>query len=397
LVAAIPAGGTVLTHTLVDDPMTTVERTSQSDVDSTDLIVVTNQGRWGAEASGNLEIINRSTNEVVYEHNVFRRYMDVDQIGPHQLLVVAGVPEDNGYPRRAFVLDWVNDTIIWSHPVPGDTHDVDWLGDGRLAVADKAYHSVYVTNVTTGDREWTYNFSSEYGATDGGERDGDWTHLNDVDFVQNGSGVLVSPRNFNRVMLIDRDTKRVQWSIGEQNNTSIIHRQHNPTLLTSSPPTILIADSRNHRIVEYVRQNGTWRPTWAYAGSLAWPRDADRLPNGNTAITDTNNNRVLIVSESKEIAWEYETSSPHPYDIELLAYDNEPQGPAINESSSTAKDSPETSLRAQLARIEVVAVWTGFFPSWFSLWDTIGMFTSVLSFVGAGIITAVRWVLSDES
>jgi hypothetical protein len=96
---------------------------------------------------------------------------------------------------------------------------------------------------------------------DGANRDGDWTHLNDVDVVQNGSGVLVTPQNFNWVMLIDREARRVRWTIGEQNNTSILDRQHNPSLLSSSPPTVLIADSLNHHIVEYVRQNRTWEET----------------------------------------------------------------------------------------------------------------------------------------
>jgi len=45
-------------------------------------------------------------------------------------------------------------------------------------------------------------------------------------------------------------------------------------------------------------------------------RDADRLPNGNTLITDTHGNRVMAINESGDIVWEVESTLP--YDAERL-------------------------------------------------------------------------------
>jgi hypothetical protein len=42
---------------------------------------------------------------------------------------------------------------------------------------------------------------------------------------------------------------------------------------------------------------------------LSGPAFASRLPNGNTLITDSNNNRVVEVTASKTVAWTYYTTS----------------------------------------------------------------------------------------
>jgi hypothetical protein len=124
-----------------------------------------------------------------------------------------------------------------------------------------------------------------------------------------------------------------------------------------------------------------------YNTSLAWPRDSDRLPNGNTAITDTNNNRVLIVTPNGSTAWEYQTSSKHPYDIELLAYEDEPQGPTVGEV--TADEAESTGIATRLRRIEAVAAWVGVFPQYFSLLDIIGMSASLLATIVASAVVGV--------
>ncbi|MFC7173233.1 hypothetical protein ACFQL0_07375 [Haloplanus litoreus] len=71
--------------------------------------------------------------------------------------------------------------------------------------------------------------------------------------IDNGSAFLVSPRNFDRVMAIDRETKETRWTLGEEDNYDILHEQHNPVLLQRDPLTVLVADSENDRIVEYRR------------------------------------------------------------------------------------------------------------------------------------------------
>src|SRR5690606_42153254 len=55
----------------------------------------------------------------------------------------------------------------------------------------------------------------------------------------------------------------------------------------------------------------TMELVWQYTGSPESPLESDirsytqRLPNGNTLITESNGGRVLEVTRSGEIAWEY--------------------------------------------------------------------------------------------
>ena len=63
-----------------------------------------------------------------------------------------------------------------------------------------------------------------------------------------------------------------------------------------------------------------WLPKPAIADEILWeysnlssPRDADRLPNGNTLITDGDNYRVIEVTVNGTIAWEYHWSGGDSY------------------------------------------------------------------------------------
>jgi hypothetical protein len=259
----------------------------------------------------------------VYEHDRYNQYYDVDPINESHLLVSAG-----GQPtgQWALLLNWKQDKVVRRISVPPDTHDVDQLPNGDWVVADKKNSVVYEVDPTTSERGWTYNFSSAYDQPPENGVQGDFTHLNDVDLARNGSAYLLSPRNFDRVLLINRTTKETEWVLGEQGNHEILARQHNPTWLEEN--AVLVADSENNRVIEYHRSEGEWRATWEYAGNLSWPRDADRLPNGNTLIVDSKGDRVLEVTPDGSIVWEHEESL-HPYDVERQSLGNEPRGPTL--------------------------------------------------------------------
>ena len=116
---------------------------------------------------------------------------------------------------------------------------------------------------------------------------------------------LVSARNMDQVIAINRSTKAIDMRLGSDDDYATLYEQHNPTYLESEngTPTILVADSENDRVVEYERTggpagSGTWRRTWTLSGDLNWPRDADRLANGNTLVVDSMNNRVIEVTPS---------------------------------------------------------------------------------------------------
>lgn len=314
--------------------------------------------------------------ELVWQHTrYFRKYFDVDPIGDDRVLVIAQKHrwsnESAGYPWVAAVYNWRTDTLVREFPVPPVTHDVDYLGGDTFIAANlqshlrsehhdafvrvarergwipedrrNFSHNLYQLNLSTGEIEWEYRFKRHFPRSAGEGYSKGYTHLNDVDVVDNGTAVLASPRNFDRVVLIDKATKELRWTLGEEDNYDVLYEQHNPALLRVDPPVVLVADSENRRVVEYQRlPNGTWARTWTFepldladtdgfgTRDLVWPRDADRFPNGNTLITASAGGHVFEVTPDKEVVWSV-SEIEKVYEAERLRYGDEPRGPPMTE------------------------------------------------------------------
>lgn len=236
-----------------------------------------------------------------------------------------------------------------------DTHDVTMLDEHRLAVAnmreyndsaDRSDDRLFVYNRTSGEITWEWYFHEHYPRDTDGGMDGDWTHVNDIEPVGEDQ-LLVSPRNFDQAVLVNMTTKEVDLRLGSDDEWDTLKEQHNPDYLESEDgtPTILVADSENHRVVEYelVERTGTdeagiptfeWERTWEVGtDQFTWPRDADRLPNGNTLITDTMNHRVVEVTPEGKVVWEtYVTWGP--YDADRVAHGGSSNGPTIRDMNA---------------------------------------------------------------
>jgi outer membrane protein assembly factor BamB len=297
-------------------------------VDAEHVTWISTQGHWRGLGGGELVAVDTDTGAVVWSHDRYNHYYDVDPLNESHLLVTAGGVWSGQW---AVEIDWREDRVVRKVRVPWDTHDVDALPSGDWVVADKDRSRVLEVDPDTGDVGWTYRFDAHYDRESNGVA-GDFTHLNDVDAVRNGSAYLLSPRNFDRVLVVNRTTRETEWVLGAQGEHAVLERQHNPTLLETAAeggPTVLVADSENDRVVEYRRSGGEWRATWSYAGNLSWPRDADRLPNGNTLVVDSGGQRVLEVTPDGEIVWERHQRL-HPYDAERQSFGDEPSGPTLD-------------------------------------------------------------------
>jgi hypothetical protein len=349
---------------------------------------------------------------------------DVDPLSDDTVLFVgktaAGKPwnitNTSTYNWKATHVNWRTGEVIAQFSVPIETHDVDYLGDGRYVVANKVNHDgaeskwvaeakrqgwiaqnrsthshlLYVYDRTRDEIVWEYRFADHYPRNAGDGYENDYTHLNDVDPVRNGSAFLVSPREFDRVLLINRTTKETEWELGAEDDYDILHEQHNPVLLSTDPPTVLVADSENDRIVEYRQTDDGWERTWTYARGLDWPRDADRLPNGNTLIADSGNDRVLEVTPEGQVVWEYEISRG-PYDVERVRYGDEPRGPSMHEIESASVRAEETDgvrslLRGLFEEYRGLAAWV--LPPGVGLVGFVGLHGAVLTGV---VWTRYEW------
>ncbi|MFB6152599.1 MAG: aryl-sulfate sulfotransferase [Haloarculaceae archaeon] len=358
-------------------------------VDPANLTVVTTQGthfHGGGlnPGSGRMAGVRSSNGSVVWTHDEYGWYYDADPVTNRTLLFVAHDRVDGHYVTFAVEWNWVTGEAERRFRLPGDTHDVDRLGPHRYAVADKADHRAFVYNYTADDPprratdevRWEFRFREHFPpAPDAGWPD-DYTHLNDVDVIHGGDAFMLSPRNFNRVVAVNRSTKEVIWTLGDQDDTSILDGQHHPVVLDEDPLTLLVGDSENNRVVEYqwvceaagtgadVETGGSddaattaccpgpdveghWERTWAYGRGLNWPRGVQRLPNGNTVIADTGNDRVVEVTPNGTVVREYRTAEPHPYDGYRLTH-GEGEGPpmarVLGENASARTGDGRTGL-----------------------------------------------------
>lgn len=119
--------------------------------------------------------------------------------------------------------------------------------------------------------------------------------------------LMVCFRNVNQVAILDKVTGEVLWAWGEGE----LEWPHHPTMTPTG--NILIFDNgverESSRVIEL--NPVTLGIEWEYGtgpGELFYSYSkgsAQRLPNGNTLICDSDNGRAFEVTADKEIVWEW--------------------------------------------------------------------------------------------
>ena len=280
-------------------------------------------------------------------------FYDVDPLENGNLLVTSTAPGET----VVYELDPATNDRVWEQRFDAeDTHDVDRISEDELVVANMretaengsvSNDRLFVYNLTRDEIVWEWYFKNHYPASTDGGYDDDWSHVNDVDELPGGR-FLVSPRNFDQTVVVNRSTKAIEMRLGSDDEHGVLNEQHNPDYLEgpNGTPTVLVADSDNDRVVEYERDCGDadprlgagtppdaceWDLVWELGSTnLNWPRDADRLPNGNTLIVDSLHHRVIEVTPRGEIVWEANTPWG-PYDAERVKYGGGSNGPTMRE------------------------------------------------------------------
>lgn len=280
-----------------------------------------------------------SDGRVLYYNNTYRNYFDVDPspAGSQTVLYSAGTryePCPRTFEVKAqseiddrcalVVVERVNLTtgnvtrIHTEITEWGIWHDVDRLNETHLVVGDIERDRVLILNTTEGTSEWVWKAKHEFDPSVGGFAD-DWTHINDVEVLEDGR-IMASLRNMDQVIFLDRETGMLgSPTLGADDTYDILYEQHNPDYIPEERGgrAIVVSDSENNRIVEYQRTNDSWQQSWQWEDDrLRWPRDADRLPNGHTLITDSQGDRVLEVNHHGAIVWSVTVGTP--YEAERL-------------------------------------------------------------------------------
>jgi hypothetical protein len=154
--------------------------------------------------------------------------------------------------------------------------------------------------------------------------EGDIFHANSIDIVNESvaaglakicseGDLLVSIRNLNTIAIIDTSTGVVKWAL-----SGMWRRQHKAIFLDNG--NILLFDNHGGNSGSFFEYNRsrvieldphTQQIVWQYDGNEKDPLFTyllgynQRLPNGNTLITEDERGRIIEVSPDKSIVWEY--------------------------------------------------------------------------------------------
>ncbi len=328
----------VLAHGALNAPTTA----SASEVPRTEprenVTVVTESARFGTIIAWNPD------GSLLYYEDERTKYYDVDPVENESMTVEYAAtdtihtsgPTCSEPPCTRNIVERVNlstgeVTEVYARhdhdEYAGEWHDHVRVNETHIIVADMIEDQVFMVNTETEIVEWLWDAQSDFSVEGGGPFPEDWAHLNDVELLDDGS-VMVSMRNQDQVVFLDRETGVVEnRTLGTEDDYDTLYEQHNPDYIPEEQggPAVLVADSENGRVVEYQREGDGWAQSWEWSDEqMQWPRDADRLPNGNTLITDTNGKRLIEVDPSGEIVWSVPLS--HPYDAERLGTGPESSG-----------------------------------------------------------------------
>ena len=339
LVVVVFAAGVIAVGATGDD-LSTASATAAPEAPQADNVtVITESGRAGTLIAYNPD------GSVLYYADERTKYFDVDPVEGESMTVeytatdtihtngpyCDSAPCARNYIERTNLTTGETEVIVERvnhQETAGEWHDHVRVNETRVLIADILYDRVYMLNTETGIIEWEWDAQSDFDpGSSGGSFMGDWTHLNDVSLLDDGR-IMASLRNHDRVVFIDPDTGvQEDWTLGEEDNYDILYEQHNPDYIPEEQggPAVVVADSENGRIKEFQREDGEWVQSWEWTDSqMTWPRDADRLPNGNTLIVDTHGNRVMEVAPDGDVTWE--VGSTLPYDAERLGTGSESEG-----------------------------------------------------------------------
>ncbi len=237
-----------------------------------------------------------------------------------------------------------NSKVIWKYP-HNVHHDVTIGKDGKIytltqeLVKDKInwYDDLIIVLSPEGKELKKLSVAkalrnSDYSDTVKKIRSWDPLHTNSVEVLNEEMAdkfplfkkgqVLISLRNPEIIAIVDLEAEKVVWA-----TTGSWRQQHDPDFLPNG--NILLFDNEGHigeggksRVME-INPN-TMEIAWQYTGGKDNIFDSpvgssqQRLPNGNTLITQTCFGRIFEVTPEQKIVWEFMSPFRSPHDEQIV-------------------------------------------------------------------------------
>ncbi len=247
-----------------------------------------------------------------------------------------GAEQIGGSAGALVELDW-DSNVVWEYRDPFMHHDYQRLANGNSLVLawdklpDDLRPNLVGGHAHADDPAWTWadviKEIDPYGAVVREwrswehlsfeehricplESHKEWTHCNSIDFTATGDWLL-SFRLTSTVAIVDPEGGAVKWSWGPEE----LSHQHHATALDSG--NILLFDNGCHRprmpsfsrVVELDPESGMI--VWSYQAETIvaffsfMVSGCERLPNGNTFVTEGASGRLFEVTPGHEIVWEF--------------------------------------------------------------------------------------------
>ena len=219
-----------------------------------------------------------------------------------------------------------NSNVIWSYAA-GCHHDMQVLPDGTIYVLTSEPRDGNIDNgialLDANGKELRrvslldcFRASSYSPLLSWLPAQGDVLHINTINLLDGAladtipafapGNLMISSLTLNTIAVVDFRQVTVPWAL-----TGKTIAQHEPTLLANR--NILVFDNRGageiSRVLEInpVTQDIAWQhpPKGGSPFYSEWCGSAQRLPNGNTLITETDNGRAFEVTPNHKLVWEY--------------------------------------------------------------------------------------------
>ncbi len=273
-------------------------------------------------------------------HMVFMREARVFPNGDLLALYIAAGDSPNGYGMVKLDSE---SNLIWSY-LEHAHHDVDIGPDGRVYVLTNDFKSEPTDGLGFLDEPYVEEYAVIL-SPDGEElkkisllqammrskyddlltrgtahhATGDPLHSNAIELITpetarnfpygEAGDLLLSFRNISAIAVLDPETEEIVWA-----TRGPWLEQHDPNLLPNGD-IVLFDNYGNYeqgnlsRVLQFDPANGAI--TWSYHGTDEHPMSSrirstvQRLPNGNTLITESSSGRLLEVTPDGRITWEY--------------------------------------------------------------------------------------------
>jgi outer membrane protein assembly factor BamB len=127
------------------------------------------------------------------------------------------------------------------------------------------------------------------------------------DPVYRKGNILVSMRNINAVVVLDGRSLKIKWIWGPSN----LAYQHHPVLLENGNILVFDNGTKHSRVVEVdpIRNEIVWTYGSGDEFFSATRGGNQRLPNGNTLITNSDRGYVFEVTPAGEVVWKFANPS----------------------------------------------------------------------------------------